>query len=89
MSWAASPTGPPAWIGAVLMVVLWVAVVALAAWLLMRTTRTAHQPASTLMPPRGILDRRFLAGEIDAPTYARARRALEGEAVPAGSAARR
>jgi putative membrane protein len=89
MGWAASPTGPSAWMGAALMVALWVAVVALAVWLLMRATRTAHQPASTLLPPRGILDRRFLTGEIDAPTYARARRALEGEPVPSGTVARR
>jgi hypothetical protein len=42
-----------------------------------------------MVPPRGILDRRFLAGEIDAKTYARARRILEGELMSSGSSARR
>lgn len=89
MGWAAGAAGQSTWLGAALMVAAWGAVVAVAVWLLMRATRTAHQPASTLMPPRGILDHRFLSGEIDAPTYARARRVLEGETVTSSGGARR
>jgi putative membrane protein len=75
--------------GVALMVAMWAAVVAVSVWILVRATRTGHQPFATMLPPRGILDRRFLSGEIDAQTYARARRALDGEPVSSSSAARK
>ena len=89
MGWASGQGGPFTLPGVLAMVAMWAAFVALAVWLLARATRSRHQPASTMVPPRGILDRRFLAGEIDAKTYARARRILEGELMSSGSSARR
>jgi hypothetical protein len=71
------------------MVAMWGAVITVAVWFLARATRTQHRPAASLETPRASLDRRFLTGEIDAPTYARARRVLEGDLVSSVSRARR
>lgn len=89
LGWASGQAGPFTWLGILAVVGMWAGVVAVAVWLLARATRTEHQPASLMVPPRGILDRRFLSGEIDAQTYARGRRILDGESIASGSTARR
>lgn len=65
------------------MPLLWIALIALMVWAVVRLThRTAPRDGGTHggPPPREtpeeILDRRFASGEIDAETYAEARKRL-------------
>lgn len=62
--------------GMVMMIVFWGGLIALAIWGISRATRS--QQSSPQDSPRAILDRRFASGEIDAESYAQARRTLEG-----------
>jgi putative membrane protein len=82
------PSASP-WTALLVMVAMWAAVITVAVWFLARATRTQHRPAAALESPRAILDRRFLSGEIDAPTYAHARRMLEGQSLEHSSTVRR
>jgi putative membrane protein len=87
MGWYVNGGNTSSSLGMLLMVAVWAAVIALAVWALVRFTRTEHRSAAWIEPPRAVLDRRFTSGEIDAETYAHARRVLEGE--HSSSAARR
>jgi putative membrane protein len=60
----------------VMMIVFWGGLIALAVWGISRATRSRHP--GLVDSPRTILDRRFASGEIDAESYAQARRTLEG-----------
>jgi len=66
--------------GMVLMAVIWILIIGLGIWLVTWLTRR-----DTSVPrqetPRQILDRRFAAGEIDAASYAQARRLIEGHSA--------
>jgi putative membrane protein len=68
-------------LGMVLMVILWVALIALVVWGVGALTRGHSSGAPTMESPRQILDRRFASGEMDATQYAETRRALEGRSV--------
>jgi putative membrane protein len=70
-------------IGMVLVMLLfWIPLIGLGIWLVARVTRPtsalvpalAHAPADSA---RGILDRRFASGEINAEEYSERRRVLE------------
>ena len=78
MNWYGSSWGSTSgwWPG--LMMLGWVPIVAAAVWAIARLTRTGHRSLIAPEPPRVVLDRRFIAGEIDAERYAEARRTLEG-----------
>jgi uncharacterized membrane protein len=71
--------GPSGVLAMLLMIAMWAVVIAVAAWSVVRFTRTGHRSAASIAPDRAILDRRFTAGEIDAETYAQARRVLQGQ----------
>ncbi len=66
------------------MPVIWVALVAIIVWAVVRLTRTgSHDPATTHEAsshegPQAILDRRFASGEVDAETYTEIRDRLAG-----------
>ena len=70
-----------------LMMAMWVAVVALVVWAVVRMTRPGRSGGSygsthdsqAPMPesPRQVLDRRLASGEIDTETYAAMRRLIE------------
>ena len=66
-----------------LMLLFWGALIALAVWAIIRTTRR-RSPTTSAESPRQILDRRFAAGEVDAEQYGEARRVLEGRSVTTG-----
>lgn len=70
-----------AWIA--LMPVLWIALISLAVWAVIRLTQhsagrhDATEPPNTPREtPEEILDRRFASGEIDAEAYTEARKRL-------------
>jgi putative membrane protein len=76
--------GHGGWWGAEMLVMglFWFALLALAAWAVVRFTRAPNQPAGgDLESARRILDRRYAAGEIDTEKYAEMRRVLEGRGV--------
>ena len=67
--------------GMVIMVVFFVALIALAVWAILRLSRRSDEPSRSVQSPRQILDRRFASGELDETQYAQARRVLEGRGV--------
>jgi len=67
--------------GMVIMVVFFVALIALAVWAIVRLSRRTGEPARSVESPRQILDRRFASGELDEAQYAQARRVLDGRGV--------
>ncbi len=67
--------------GMVVMVVFFVALLALAVWAIARLSRRTDQPSLDVESPRQILDRRFASGELDEAQYGQARRVLEGRGV--------
>lgn len=67
--------------GMVIMVVFFVALIALAVWAVMRLSRRTDEPGRSVESPRQILDRRFASGELDEAQYAQARRVLDGRGV--------
>ncbi|MFD1660416.1 SHOCT domain-containing protein [Streptomyces caeni] len=74
------------WAWMAFMPLLWIVLIALAVWAVVRLTHhTAPRdggthrgpaPRETRETPEEILDRRFASGEIDADTYAEARKHL-------------
>lgn len=79
MDWYVNGGNSSGALGMLLMVAVWAAVIAVAVLALVRFTRTEHRRAAWIEQPRAVLDRRFTSGEIDAETYAHARRVLEGQ----------
>ncbi len=69
-------------VGVVLMVLIWVTVVALAVWAVVRLAPGRTGGSALPESPRAVLDRRLALGEIDAEEYARLRRLVESRAVP-------
>ncbi len=67
--------------GMVIMVVFFVALIALAVWAVVRLSRRSDEPSRSVESPRQILDRRFASGEVDEAQYAQARRVLDGRGV--------
>ncbi len=61
----------------VLLVLLWVAVVGIGIWLVLRVTRRDSTVAKIESSPRATLDHRFAAGEITMEQYVEARKLLE------------
>ena len=78
MGWYQNDWSGAAVFGMVMMVALWGGLVALAVWAIARFTRSDRPRPQETESPRAILDRRFASGEIDAESYAKARRVLEG-----------
>lgn len=69
--------------GMILMAVIWILIIGLGIWLVTWLTRRDKSVARE-ETPRQILDRRFAAGEIDAASYAQARRLVEGHSADVG-----
>jgi putative membrane protein len=61
----------------ILMIVGWIAVIALGAWAVVALTRTTDAPHDDQETPRQMLDRRLAAGEIDTEEYLQKRRLLD------------
>jgi len=65
------------------MLLFWIPLIGLAAWLVARLTRGAGKPGAPTAPDapadsaRGILDRRFASGELTVEQYTEMRQALE------------
>lgn len=78
MGWFQNDWNGASIFGMVMMAVLWGGLVALAIWAIARFTRSDRPRAQELETPRAVLDRRFASGDIDAETYAQARRILDG-----------
>lgn len=71
------------WVWMTLMPLLWIALIGLLVWAVMRLTQHSagrHDSAELRTAPREtpeeILDRRFASGEVDADTYSEARKRL-------------
>jgi putative membrane protein len=65
-----------------LMPLLWIVLIGLIVWAVIRLTRRSSDQAGAYPrreTPQEILDRRFAAGEIDAETYVRTRDTLAGK----------
>jgi putative membrane protein len=79
MDWNSNGSGWGA--GMVIMVVFFVALIALAVWAVVRLSSRSDEPGRSAESPRQILDRRFASGELDEAQYAQGRRVLEGRGV--------
>jgi putative membrane protein len=75
------------WWWMALMMLFWVAVLALLVWAVVRLSRAIEshhsssggvRPSGNRETPRELLDRRYAAGEIDSATYSEMRTRLEG-----------
>lgn len=77
MSWYQNDWSGAAVLGMVTMLAVWGVLVGIAIWAIARFTRSDRPPAQELETPRVVLDRRFAAGDIDAESYAQARRILD------------
>ena len=84
MDWSDNGNWMNGW-GMVLMVLMWVAVLAVAVFITVRVTRNNHVPASGASA-RELLDRRFATGELTAGEYASARETLDGRGRDAKTA---
>ena len=78
MNWYGN-TGGQSWIWMSLMMLGGLVFLGVAAWAIMRSTRSDRLQSGAVGSPRTILDRRFANGEITADQYAEARRALDGD----------
>lgn len=86
MNWFGSGWGgQPGWGPGLVMMLGWVPLMAAAVWAIARLTRTSSRKLGEADSALVILDRRFVAGEIDAEKYAQSRRALEDSHTPAVS----
>jgi len=86
MGWIQDGFGWPGanWWGIGIMMTCWIALICFGIWIVVRFTQNdGESNVVSLESPRAILDRRFAAGEIDAQTYADARRLLEHPGSPA------
>lgn len=79
MGWYQNGWGTSGAVGMLMMLLVWGSLIALAVWVVTRATRTGQVEGPVQQTPRSILDRRFASGEIDADTYAQARRILNGQ----------
>ena len=68
----------------VLMMIVWIALVAVVVWAVVRLLASREQPATTAERPEEILKRRLASGEIDAKTYDELRSRLGGGALAGG-----
>lgn len=71
----------PGWAWMILMSVLWIGLIAVVVWAvvrLLRGTGDVDRGVQRRETPEEILDRRFALGEIDADTYTQARARLSG-----------
>lgn len=72
------------WNAMMLMPVVWIALVAIIVWAVVRLTRTTNHDRATTHEgssregPKEILDRRLASGEVDAATYTQIRDQLAG-----------
>lgn len=82
MNWIGSGWGDQSGWAPWLMMLGWAPLVGAAVWAIARLTRTSHRRLDAADSARVILDRRFVAGELDAENYARSRRALEDHRTP-------
>lgn len=84
MTWYDNGWGTGGWIAMALMMVLWIGLIAVAAWAAVRLLRR-DAPSAPATPaalgPRAILDERLAKGEIDAEQYAQLRRLIEGQSA--------
>ncbi|MDI1288630.1 MAG: hypothetical protein PSX37_01600 [bacterium] len=85
MGWYQDDWSGAAVFGMIMMAALWAGLVVLAVWAIARLTRSDRPRAQEAEAPRAILDRRFASGEIDAESYAKARRILEGAMTPSAA----
>ncbi|MBI3687040.1 MAG: hypothetical protein HY241_06790 [Actinobacteria bacterium] len=71
----------PGWAWMMLMPLVWIALIAVIVWAVMRLIQRPSDGGRDLPrreTPQEILDRRFALGEIDADTYAQSRARLAG-----------
>jgi putative membrane protein len=75
--------GGGGWLAMTLMMVFWIALVAVAIWAVARFAGHGSTAAATgtTPTPRALLDHRLAAGEIDAEQYAQLRRLMEGQSA--------
>ncbi len=68
----------------VLMSVLWIALIALVVWAVVRLFPARRGSAVSAEDAKGLLDRRLASGEIDPATYDRLRERIDGGALAGG-----
>ncbi len=68
----------------VLMWVLWIALIALIVWAVVRLFPGGRESSATAENARNLLDRRLASGEIDAGTYDQLRERLDRGALAGG-----
>jgi len=83
MGWYIDGWGGGYWVAMTLMMVFWIALIAVAIWAAVHFLRsgTAAGVTSATPTPRAILDHRLASGEIDAEQYAQLRRLLDGQSA--------
>jgi putative membrane protein len=83
MNWYGDGNG---WMGGGSMIFMgffWIFLIGLGIWLVTWLTRR-DRPSAPQENPRQVLDRRFAAGDIDAATYAQARRLIDSHTSDLG-----
>ena len=79
MNWYRDGSGWTNGGGMIIMAVIWILIIGLGIWLVTWLTRR-DKSVPREDSPRQILDRRLAAGDLDAASYAQARRLIEGHA---------
>lgn len=79
LGWCQGDTGWGGWVAMTLTMVVFWAVVLVAAVVIWRGTRTGRPPASDRRDARDVLDERFARGEIDELEYQERRDALDSK----------
>jgi len=88
MGWYNDGWGGGSWAAMSLMMLFWVVVLAVAAWVGVHFLRGEGRRAAASPTPRAVLDTRLASGEIDAEQYATLRRLLDGTSAGTSSSDR-
>ena len=77
MGWYTNDWGASGLVGLLVMVAVWVSVIALVVWVIVRLTRPDRSLSPTMDSARAILDRRLAAGDMTTEEYIATRKVLE------------
>jgi uncharacterized membrane protein len=77
MGWYSNDWGAAGLTGLLIMIAVWVSVIALVVWVIVRLTRPDRTLSPTIDSARAILDRRLASGDITTEEYVGIRKVLE------------
>jgi uncharacterized membrane protein len=77
MDWYANDWGAAGFTGLIIMIAVWVSVIALVVWVIVRLTGPDRTLSPIIDSARAILDRRLASGDITTEEYVATRKVLE------------